>query len=356
MSVLKDTQGQSDAKPSAAAASSYEEVASILAANESVGFGKLSVLADSVAVKSPGLANILQSSLIRTQVEIYTRLDAEAVAQQTRFMRELTTANICLMIIGILSGLALVAGKFGSPIASLSVGNVSLIIGGAILVLGACATMLTYKARDSGRVGRWLGSRGAAEMARIIAFQRTATEAAGKGHIVAGGALAFIRSCLLDHQRKWLETRAREHRSSAERTATWGAIAAALAFVAGSGAVIASFQPNQTWLALAGVVGAAIGSYATNREGLQRDHANADRYEKAVVALEALAGRFDAVAEEVFSGNTDALIAYTTAITDQLAAEHKQWLDGAAQAESVIAKLDEDLRRLGNSDSNTDSK
>jgi hypothetical protein len=43
-------------------------------------------------------------------------------------------------------------------------------------VLGAWATMLTYKARESDRVGRWLGSRGAAEMARITAFQIIATE------------------------------------------------------------------------------------------------------------------------------------------------------------------------------------
>ena len=38
---------------------------------------------------------------------------------------------------------------------------------------------------------------------------------------------------------------------------------------------------------------------------------------------------------------------FTTAVTDQLAVEHKQWLDGATQTEMALAKLDEALKRIG---------
>jgi hypothetical protein len=328
----------------------YDDAAAILSANASADFGALATLADSLAPTAPELAGILRSSSIRTQVDIYTRLDAEAVLQQSRFMNELNAANICLMVTGVLSGLVLAATRIGSQFGFSSVKSVSLILGGAILALGAWAAMLTYKARESDRLGRWMGTRAAAEMARIGTFQTISAEAAAQGPAAAGGALALLRARLLDHQRSWLEMRARRHRRSSERTATWGGIATGLAFIGGSGAVIAGFLPDESWLALAGVVGAAIGAYAVNREGLRRDRANADRYEKAAMALDALAGRFDAVAKEVFSGKADALTVYASSITEQLASEHKQWLDGTAQAESIIAKLNADLHKAGNAD------
>ena len=139
---------------------------------------------------------------------------------------------------------------------------------------------------------------------------------------------------------------AARHRRSSERTNLWGGIATALAFVGGSGAVIAGFQPQQSWMPLAGVVGAAIAAYALSREGLRRDRANADRYEKAAAALDQLAARLDPVADEVAAGRGEALPAFVEAITNQLEAEHKQWLDGVTQAEAALAKLDVRLREL----------
>jgi hypothetical protein len=341
---------------SEAGSSSYDDVVAVLDANKYASFGDLATLADSLAAKCRELAGVLRSSSVRTQVETYTRLDSEAVLQESHLMHELTTANICLMVTGVLSGLVLVAAKVGLPVGFATVQNVTLAIGVATLALGAIGAMLTYKARECDRLGRWMGARSAAEMARLTAFQTIATEAAAKGPVVAGGALALLRTCLLDDQRSWLEMRARGHRRSSETTATWGGIATALAFVGGSGAVIASFQPDLTWVALSGVIGAAIGAYAVNREGMRRDRANADRYEKAATALDALASRFDAVEMEIVAGKADALTAYASAITEQLATEHKQWLEGTAQAESILAKLDANLHKpLNNADPETTS-
>ena len=100
---------------------------------------------------------------------------------------------------------------------------------------------------------------------------------------------------------------AAKHRTSSERTNRWGGLATALAFVGGSGAVIASFEPGQSWMPLAGVVGAAIAAFALSREGLRRDRANADRYEKAAVALDQLAARLDEVAAEIAAGKLQGL-------------------------------------------------
>jgi hypothetical protein len=110
--------------------------------------------------------------------------------------------------------------------------------------------------------------------------------------------------------------------------------------------VIASFVPDHTWIAVCGVIGAAVGAYAVNRESLRLDTANANGYEKAAAALDAIAARYDMVEAEVKAGKPEALRAFAAAITEQLSAEHKRWLEGSTQAEAVLGKLDNQLQRL----------
>ena len=191
--------------------------------------------------------------------------------------------------------------------------------------------------------------RGTAEMARLDTFRAIAQEAAASTPEAAAAGLAMVRCHLFDHQRQWLVRAAARHRRSSERTNLWGGLATALAFVGGSGAVIASADPDKSWLPLAGVIGAAFAAYALSREGLRRDRINADRYEKAAVALDRLAAKIDPVAAEIEAGKPAALPAFVDAVTTQLEAEHKQWLDGATQAELALTALDARLKELGGS-------
>ena len=87
-------------------------------------------------------------------------------------------------------------------------------------------------------------------------------------------------------------------------------------------------------------------AYALNREELRRDRANADRYEKAAVALDQLSTRLDEVAAEIAAGRPEALTAFVDAVTAQLETEHKQWLDGTTQVEAALASLDARLKEL----------
>ena len=207
--------------------------------------------------------------------------------------------------------------------------------------------MFSYQAREGDRLRRWLTMRGTAEMARLDTFRAIAQGAAASSPATAAAGLALVRCHLFDQQRDWLIGAAKRHRRSSERTNLWGGLATALAFVGGSGAVIASYQPDQSWLPLAGVIGAAFAAYALSREGLRRDRANADRYEKSAVALDQLAAKIDPVAAEIEAGKPAALPAFVDAVTAQLEAEHKQWLDGVTQAESALAALDARLKELG---------
>jgi hypothetical protein len=219
-------------------------------------------------------------------------------------------------------------------------------LGIATLALGAVAALYTYKAREGNRLQRWLSARGGAELARSSMYLAIADQAASKPGNLAGEAFKLINRELLEGQRHWYGRRASEHRRSSEWTTVWGGLATALSFVGGSGAVIASFEPSQTWIALCGVIGAAFGAYAVNRESLRLDRANAEGYEKAAAALDAIAARYDAVEAEINAGRGEAVSAFTRAIAEQLSAEHKRWLEASTQAQSIIRKLDAQLQTI----------
>jgi len=59
-----------------------------------------------------------------------------------------------------------------------------------------------------------------------------------------------------------------------------------------------------------------------------------------------MAGRTDDVVARIAAGEPKALVAFTDAVTDLLATEHKQWLEGTAQAETSLGKLDAQLKQL----------
>jgi hypothetical protein len=278
----------------------------------------------------------------------WRRQDAAAVEQQRRLMREVNTGNACIISAGLLSGLVLAGPSLPVPWPSFA----PVALGALILLLGAVGATLAYITRDQARLGRWLARRSEAEMSRLgvfraIAAQAAAAQAAAADPAVAICGLALVSSALLDEQRVWLAARIAEHRRSSERTSLFGGLANGLAFVGGSGAVIAGFVPNSAWIAFAGIVGASTAAYAINREALRRDRANGERYEKAEVTLDGLAAQRDAIAARIVGGEPAALVAFTTAVTDQLAVEHKQWLDGATQTEMALTRLDEALKRLG---------
>jgi hypothetical protein len=180
-------------------------------------------------------------------------------------------------------------------------------------------------------------------MARLGIFKEIADRAGADARVAMHG-LALVVIHLLNDQREWLAKSSAECRRSSEWTSVWGGLATALAFIGGSGAIIAGYVKGNAWLALAGVASAAAAAYATNREALRRDRANADRYEKLRDALDGIAGRVDDIAGRIAAGEPQALVAFTGAVTEQLATEHKQWLEGAAQAESALDKLDAGIR------------
>ena len=240
--------------------------------------------------------------------------------------------------------------SLGTPLAGSTVRSVPVLLLGLVtLALGASAAYFAYIARDQGRIARSQTSRAEAETARLEVFSTIASGAATAGKDVALFGFAVVVTHLLENERAWRGASAKRHRISSEQTIRMGAVASTIVFIAGSGAVIASQTGGTSvvWFGLAGVVGPAIGAFAANREALNRDQANAERYDKTRMALDAVAGRVDSVAAKIAAGQPEALNAFTKTIADLLSAENKQWLDGTAQANAAIDKLDEQLSQLG---------
>ena len=305
---------------------------------------------DDFAAKLDGaaapLAGILRSAAVRAQVAVFLRYDADAQVQQSRMLREATASNVCLMLAGVASGLVLAGAASRDALGEIWTDRTAIWLGILTLFMGAFAAMFGFWVRDQDRLARWRTRRGEAEIARIGVCQEIAAQAGKTTPETALVALAVLGRGFLDQQRAWLGKRAKEHRRSSEWTTVWGGIGTALAFIGGSGAVIAGWVKGSAWVAIAGVIAAAVAAYATNREALRRDRANADRYEKTQVALDGLAARTDAIAAEIEAGKPEALVAFVEAFTDQLATEHKQWLEGTAQAESALSKLDDRLSQI----------
>ncbi len=329
---------------------SLDNCAAAIAAGGKTGLGAIADLPASLKTACPELAAILGSSPVKTSLETYARQDAEAVRQQAELLREANLAHLCLLAAGVTSAviLAVTAQRGGADSAG-QVSTITLALGLLTLAFGAGAAYFSFIARDQGRIARWQASRGDAEMARLAVFKTMAEKAAEASPKVALFGLAVVLRGLLNDQRDYLERAALRHRKSSETTSRWGGLASALAFIGGSGAIIASQSGAgwTVWIVLAGVVGAAIGAYSANRDALLRDRANADRYEKTRVALDGIAARTDEIAGRIAGGEPKALTAFTDTIADLLGTEHKQWLEGTAQAEASLAKLDGQLQQLG---------
>lgn len=296
---------------------------------------------------TPELKKVLQGSAFRTHCDVCNRFSEEADCQKNRLLRELTGANVSLIIAGVLSGLVLASGAMRELLGSLWTDRIVLTFGFVALVMGALAAMLTYWARESDRLRRWLSLRSGAETARHSAFHELATALMDVSLSGALQGLALIREHLLNEQRSYLRARAARHRRSSERTTMLGGFATALTFIGGSGAIITSFVPGQSWISVAGVFGIAAATYAANRDSLYLDKHNSDLCEKTAAGLDQIAACYDAVETEVQLGNRNTILSFTNVIIELLEAEHQQWREGCSQVESFINDIEQRTQRIG---------
>ncbi|MBP0445852.1 hypothetical protein J8J14_13815 [Roseomonas sp. SSH11] len=301
----------------------------------------------SSAATAPSFGQISSGHEVLALEKAFDSKDKSAIAEQRWLFRMLRSVNILILAVGLLSGLILAEALVAEHIPAAwrsAVDAATWACGLAITVCGILATVIGQFARGGDQLGLWRTLRSEAELARGQKFATLARLAAASGPGAALEALEAVRVGLLEDQRAYYERRGREHRASAGVTSLWTGVSLALAALASAAAITVLIGVQAQWLLVIGVIGAAIGAYAVDRENLHRDRGNAELYERTALRLNALAGGVDRVAAEVIGGSPQAVVAFTDLVVEELQAEHRQWVEALKVTQEQLDRLDERLR------------
>jgi hypothetical protein len=208
------------------------------------------------------------------------------------------------------------------------------------------SSMWLFKAREGQLLERYLNCRAKAEAERGSYFSAVAAHSPDDVPLRLL-KLEYFRRYQLDVQRGYFKHASERHATAAERTLRFGAYAVGLSaipvFFAGS-----LGMTGEHWTALGAfsVIGAGIGAFTSAHEAMSQNKRNAERYENALEALELLAAKLDDVREAIAAGSADALKAFVAAVNEQLATEHRQWLEAEQNAKKAIEMVESALTKV----------
>ena len=307
---------------------------------------------DRYKTDAPKLAGLLGMAQFKAIREEYRLRDNAAIEAQTEYKRLMGRANLAILIAAALGALtmaaqiALRAWPASTPYVPYVVGTLGVLSA----ISGALAARWLYIVRTGNMLEAWMSARAAAETQRLSYFTAVgaplgATPPDPELDLLR---LEYFRRYQLDLQRIYYDVRGRRHRDDARRTLGEGGNAVLLSAVASLGAGIggAALDGVITSLGAVGVFAAAWSAYTNAEEALSQDRRNSERYDRTRSALVGLTARLDEVRKAVEGGNEKALAEYVAAVNEQISLEHRQWLEGAEQTKSAMAKLDEALKTM----------
>jgi hypothetical protein len=208
------------------------------------------------------------------------------------------------------------------------------------------SSMWLFKAREGQLLERYLSCRAKAEAERGSYFSALVAHAPEDVSLRLL-KLEYFRRYQLDVQRDYFEHASERHSKAAERTLRFGAYAVGLSaipvFFAGSLGISGG---HWTALGAFSVIGAGIGAFTSAHEAMSQNKRNAERYENALEALELLLAKLDDVRAAIVAGSADALKTFVAAVNEQLATEHRQWLEAEQNAKKAIEMVEAALTKV----------
>ena len=289
----------------------------------------------------------IASNEYRSLDSLFCRKDADAAREQKAIFALLGWGNVLMLLIAMLSALILARPTLQAVIAADNkagwLHTAETVLAVVVAALTVATTALAQFARDSERLSRWQKLRAEAELARVARFKAVARTAAALGPAAAHEALGYITRELLVEQRDYYLQRATRHRASARLSTAWTVVATLLGALASTAAFSIAFGAATEWTMLAGVLAAAVGAFAADREKLHRDTANAELYERTAEKLNVLAAGTDSVASQIEQGSPEAVVTFTDLLAEELQAEHRQWLAGLEATGELLARLEQRL-------------
>lgn len=288
---------------------------------------------------APALAQLLDSTQIKTIGEHYVQYDADAKAAQKRFKYTAFLANLAVLI-----------ASSASALLSILDDRVVIIGCGLVAVIaGAAAGMFLYQLNAGQRLKAWMQRRARAESLRLHYFEQMVLPRdpdAGSPPL-ALLQLEYFRRYQLDVQRTYYHNRGKDHEKAATNTLWLGSLAV-FAGSLGAGLATALGAIDSQWASLAviGVFGSALAAFASTRESTNQDSRNSERYERTAWTLLKLYEQLDEVRSAVVAGKPDVLQEFVKAVQDQLSLEHRQWLEATDESSGAIGKLEKRLAEL----------
>lgn len=304
--------------------------------------------ADELQASAQSLASVLRGAQIRVLAEQHERHDEAAGKAQSVYKSTLSAANRAVFAATVLGAL-MMAAQIVAPFCPFYQTALQRVGIGAGILAGLAATLASmwlFKAREGQLLERWLSCRAKAETERGGYFAALAAQAPDDPSLRLL-KLEYFRRYQVDVQRKYFEWASRRHATAAQWTLRFGAYAVGLSSIPVffGGALGLS---NGYWTALGAlsVIGGAVSAYASAHEAMSQDKRNAERYENALEGLELLAAKLDEVRAAVAAGSADALKVFVAAVNEQLATEHRQWLEAGQGAKKALETVEAALTKF----------
>jgi len=304
--------------------------------------------------EAPELAWILKSAELEGVADKYDECDKDAIAVQDKFKLYSERARRWVFLTACCSALLLaVATLFGQPDQEPLARTLFIVLSIAAIVFGFLASTHIKLVENMKLLENWMKKRANAEMQRLDYFNRfinckLSDESASDPVFMRLLQLEFFRRFQLDMQLSYYTQRGKQHGAIAEKAATistWAMGAAGLA--AGiAGFLGSSLHPKWAAIAGFGFICQAFATNVLNREAINQDRRNEERYGRTKDVLKNLRMRLDKVRAQVAAGNPVVLAKYVEAVHEQLSLEHRQWTDDISMASKALVELEAQLKEL----------
>ena len=304
--------------------------------------------------EAPELAWILKSAELEGVADKYDECDKDAIAVQDKFKRYSERARQWVFLTACCSAsLLVVATLFGKSGQEPLAKTFFIVLSIAAIVFGFLASTHIKLVENMKLLEKWMKKRANAEMQRLDYFNRfingkLSDDSASDHVFIRLLQLEFFRRFQLDMQLSYYSQRGKQHGAIADNAATISTWAMGGAGLAAGIAGFLGSSLNPKWAAIAGLgfVCQAFATNVLNKEAINQDRRNEERYGRTKDILKNLRMRLDKVRIQVAAGNPEVLVKYVEAVHEQLSLEHRQWTDEISMASKALVELEVQLKEF----------
>ncbi len=320
------------------------------------------VHSDELKSGAPELSQLLGSSSIKSIIDEYYIWNKKALDIQAKFNWWSNQARWAVFFTACFSAF-LVASSGLLVIIDVNKTEASFIIGSLMagsIFFGAWATVCFNILKSRRLLINWMENRAQAEEHRLEYFNLIASSPAKQTTnseiLQTLHKLEYFGRYQLEMQYSYYEDKAKVHGFKANKFLTYNALAmGGVALISGMAGAFGIVDPKWTAIAALAIILQGITAMFTNKEAIDQNQRNAERYERTRTVLNRLKGKLDEIREGIVDGNLELYNSFVKAVHEVLSVEHRQWLTNLEDKQTAINQLEIQLKEfLNKSEKRTD--